>query len=108
MKPPRLDADTFALVGALCRGYDAREAVIRRGCEQNADRALLAQCLWLNDLVDRGLAVCPDGGMRAQIKRALCGGQGFDTVGVPLCGKNQFYREKNAVRREIARLLHLI
>ena len=108
MKPPRLETYVFALVGAVCRGYDAREAVIRRGAKQEEDRALLASCLWLNDLVDRSLDVCPDEQTRAQIKRALCGGLGYDAVGVPLSGKNQFYRKKNDVRREIAKRLHLI
>ena len=97
-----------ATVGAICRGYAAREAVIHYGRRKGADMQKLALCIWLNGAVDGALALCPDEETRAVVKRALCQGEGFDAVGVAYCGKNQFYRRKRDVKREIAKRLHLI
>ena len=102
-----LSSEVTALVGAICRGYAVREKVIR-GAGEGADRRQLAVCLWLNGVVDEAVQVCPDDGTRAVVKRSLCEGAGFDRAGICFCGKNQFYRRKRDVKREIARQLHLI
>jgi len=97
-----------AAVGAICRGYDTRERVIRYGRRKGADIQKLSLCLWLNGAIDEALELCPDEQTRAVVKQALCRGEGFDTVGMAYCGKNQFYRRKRDVKREIAKRLHLI
>ena len=103
-----MDAHVTALVGAICRGYAVREKMILNGARPGVDRERLAICLWLNEAVDRAMEACPDDGTRAVIKRSLCEGAGFDRIGICFCGKNQFYRRKREVKREIARRLHLI
>ena len=104
----RLPGHVTATVGAICRGYAEREQIIRRGVTAGVPYDRYAECLRLNGSIDAALAACPDDITRQVVKKALIEGLGFDSVGICYCGKNQFYRRKNAVKRDIARRLHLI
>ena len=97
-----------ALIYEICHGYNDRQREIALGDKGDSRRALvLAEYERINRAVDDGLAIIKQESLRVQIKRALIGQVGFNSMLEHFCGRNQFYAYKRLVLTEIAKRLYL-
>ena len=99
---------TLDYIHDLCCGYPERHRELELGDKGRPRRAaMLAEYMRINSAIDVALLLVESEPLRAQIKRALIEGSGYNAQYQIYCGYHQFYTWKRLVTNEIARLLHL-